>query len=220
MKQNEKAEQACKGFKENWEFIAIVILVTALLVVTCLMFKGKGDYEFLRDLATGLLALIATVALLRRAAALDKTAKAQNKTAVAQDETAKAQNETAKAQRETSKATLQSNQQTIFKDGIKFLGDESESVRLAGIYNLHELAINHPERSNDVLEILCAHLRSKTNEEDYQKKYNEEKDKEKKDPPWKLVHCLDCSPTKNQNCARFVIEMVVENILLTLEEHS
>ena len=151
-----------KWIKDNWEYIAIGILVIFLLVVMCVMWKmpnanGKEAYRFLRDVATVLLALIATVALLRRAAALDKTAKAQN--------------ETAKAQREISKATLQSNEQTIFKDGLGFLGDDSESVRLGGIYNLHELAINNPERSKDILEILCAHLRSKTNEDDYQELY-------------------------------------------------
>ena len=120
-----------------------ILLVFTVLVMACKTYGGDKDsvYKFLRDLASGLLVAIGAVALLRRADSQDEIAK----------------------------ATLQSNEQTIFKDGLAFLGNDSESVRLGGIYNLHELAVKKPERSDDVLEILCAHLRSKTNEEDYQK---------------------------------------------------
>ena len=70
-----------------------------------------------------------------------------------------------------AKATLQSNEQTIFKDSIESLAHPSESVRLGGIYSLYELAIQDPKRSKEVLEILCAHLRSKTKEDDYIKNH-------------------------------------------------
>lgn len=70
-----------------------------------------------------------------------------------------------------AKATLQSSEQTIFKDNFEFLTHPSESIRIGGIHNLHELAIQSPKRSKAVLEIFSAHLRSKTKEKDYQKDY-------------------------------------------------
>lgn len=142
--------RSMKWAKENWASILnwlIAILVIALVVTARVMWNHKdgtdGIYEFLRDVASAFLLLIGAFALLRRAAPQDKIAEAD----------------------------FQSNQQTIFKDGLAFLGDDSESVRLGGIYNLYELAIKNPERSNDVLKILCAHLRSKTNEKVYKEDY-------------------------------------------------
>ena len=139
-----------KWITENRLIVALtVVLFVAVSVMAYMTWLYDGDnrgiiYAFLRDVAAGCLVLIGAIALLQRAASQDKTAK----------------------------ATLQSNEQTIFKDGLAFLGSKSESVRLGGIYNLHELAIKNPKRSKDILEILCAHLRSKTNDEEdgYQRK--------------------------------------------------
>ena len=142
--------RSMKWGKENWASILnwlIAILVIALVVTARVMWNHKdgtdGIYEFLRDVASAFLLLIGAFALLRRAAPQDKIAEAD----------------------------FQSNQQTIFKDGINFLDSDVESVRLGGIYSLYELAIQDPKRSKEILEILCAHIRSKTNEAKYQDKY-------------------------------------------------
>lgn len=145
-----------KWITENWLIVLLaVVLFVAVSVMAYMTWLYDGDnrgiiYAFLRDVAAGCLVLIGAIALLQRVASQNRTAEAQHKTV---------------------EATLQSNEQTIFKDGLAFLSEKSDSVRLGGIYNLHELAIQNPKRSKEVLEILCAHLRSKTNEEGYQKKY-------------------------------------------------
>ena len=154
-----------KWIKEKWAFIVnrkievlAIVLFTAVSAMVYMTWFYNGNnraiiYEFLRDVAAGCLVLIGAVALLRRAASQNQIAAAQNKTA---------------------EATLQSNEQTIFKDSLNFLINGSDIIRLSGIYNLHELGIKNPNRSKDILEILCAHLRSKTNEEDYQENHKSE----------------------------------------------
>lgn len=73
-----------------------------------------------------------------------------------------------------AKAKLQSSEQTI----IESLGSEDLSVRINSIHKLHELAIKKPNRSKEILEILCAHLRSQTSEIEYQEKYKTEPSEE------------------------------------------
>ena len=58
------------------------------------------------------------------------------------------------------------NDKDTFKEAIEHLGHKSESVRLGGIYALYGLAPK-PRYKKDVHEILCAHIRSKTNEKAY-----------------------------------------------------
>ena len=52
------------------------------------------------------------------------------------------------------------------------MGDSSASVRLGGIYALYDLALSNPEkRLKNIIEILSAHVRTTTQEDEYQKKY-------------------------------------------------
>ena len=89
----------------------------------------------------GVVVFMNALALLRRAESQDKIARAQEKTAA---------------------ATLEANQQAIFESGITNLGDKSESVRLGGAYILYELAIKQGKRIQNIVEVLCAHLRVRT----------------------------------------------------------
>ena len=73
-----------------------------------------------------------------------------------------------------AKAKLQSIEQTI----IESLGSEDLSVRINSIHKLHELAIKKPNQSKEILEILCAHLRSQTSKAEYQEKYKTEPSEE------------------------------------------
>ena len=84
---------------------------------------------------------------------------------------------TAKAQVEANRHTEQGQRQERLKNAIEHLGSEEESVRLGGSYELFHLV--RPSDAKDlrqtVLDILCAHIRTKTTEkkdqDSYQSKY-------------------------------------------------
>lgn len=111
---------------------------------------GKRDaLEFLGLSFGGLILLFNAIALRKRADAQDRIAEAQGNTA---------------------KAQLQSNEQALFEKGIENLGHKSDSARLGGIYILFDLAAKIGERTQNIVEILCAHLRETTQRKDYQQR--------------------------------------------------
>ena len=81
---------------------------------------------------------------------------------------AKAMEKAAKAQADSNLHTETGHRQERLKNAIEHLGNESDSVRLGGAYELLHLARNTKKYRKTVLEILCAHIRSKTGEEKYQ----------------------------------------------------
>ncbi len=115
----------------------------------------------------------------KRARAMEDTAKAQAKATVEQ----------AKANQNTEKGLRQER----LKNAIEHLGNDSDSVRLGGAYELFHLAQdtkneahqrmyssggaderfhlaqNTPDLSQTVLDILCAHIRRTTGEDEYRK---------------------------------------------------
>lgn len=87
---------------------------------------------------------------------------------------ANAQDKTAKAQAEGVRAQVEANEQNLFNEAVKHLGSEKESVRIGGVYALCKLAKGKSTKEEylaNVCDILCAHVSSKTNEEDYRKVY-------------------------------------------------
>ncbi|KAA6323205.1 Secreted effector protein PipB2 [termite gut metagenome] len=59
-----------------------------------------------------------------------------------------------------------------FAKGVELLGNASESARTGAAYNLFFLAKEFPEEySKSVFEILCSHIRTNTNDKEYQDKY-------------------------------------------------
>ena len=86
---------------------------------------------------------------------------------------------------------LQRNEQDTFKGAIEHLGHNSESVRLGGIYALYGLA-DKPRYKKDVHEILCAHIRSKTNEKTY-------KTAHKSEPSTEIQTLLGLLTSKSKN---------------------
>jgi len=63
---------------------------------------------------------------------------------------------------------------THFSSGVELLGNVSESSRIGGIYSLFFLANEHRgDYLKPVCEILCAHVRTKTGEKEYQEKHKE-----------------------------------------------
>ncbi len=106
--------------------------------------------------------LVALQALMsyKRAKAMEDTAKAQANAADAQ---AKATEEQVKANQHTE----QGQRQDRLKNAIEHLGHEKDSVRLGGAYELFHLAEDTKELRQTVLDILCAHIRQATSENEY-----------------------------------------------------
>ena len=67
-----------------------------------------------------------------------------------------------------------STDQTTYNDAITHLGHESESVILGGIHSLLDLAKKNSDYRPKVFNILCAHIKTTTATEEYQKKHKEE----------------------------------------------
>ena len=130
--------------------------------------ESNSKYQTLKSLALGLAGLVGLLGLFisnRRAKAMEKQAEAQAK---AVDEQSKAVKEETKSVEEQVKT----NENKTFNDATGYLGNKSASVRLGGIYTLYDLALSNPEkRLKNIIEILSAHVRATTQEEEYQKKY-------------------------------------------------
>ena len=77
--------------------------------------------------------------------------------------------ETANAQARANQNTENGLRQERLKNAIEHLGNDSDSVRLGGAYELFHLAQDNPELSQTVLDILCAHIRRTTSEDEYRK---------------------------------------------------
>ena len=84
---------------------------------------------------------------------------------------AKAMQDTAKTQLEANRHTESGQRQKRLKNAIEHLGSVSESIRLGGTYELFHLAQDNPELSQTLLDILCAHIRTKTGESNYQENH-------------------------------------------------
>ena len=122
--------------------------------------NGESKYEALKFLGIGMGgALVALQALMayKRAKALENTAEAQA--------------DAAKAQADAVSKTEQGQRQDRLKNAIEHLGDESDSVRLGGAYELFHLAEDTENLRQTALDILCAHIRQATGESEYREKH-------------------------------------------------
>ena len=166
-------------------FLLIVFAVPAVLygVVKLLLYISSNSslelYEATTIFGSAILAVIGFVLFYMRVKAMDKSAE----------------------------ASLQENQQTLFNTAIGHLGDDKESVRLGGIYALYELAKGDTTKDKyrePVHEILCAHIRSKTNEEEYKRQYVyiDPESKPEPKPSTEIQNLLDIL-TKEPECHPF-----------------
>ena len=100
-----------------------------------------------------------------------KRAKALEDTAQAQADAAKAQAKATEEQAKANQHTEQGLRQERLKNAIEHLGQDSDSMRLGGAYELFHLAQDTEELRQTVFDILCAHIRQTTSEEEYRKKH-------------------------------------------------
>ena len=98
-------------------------------------------------------------------------ALASHKRAKAMEEAANAQAEATKHQAAANLNIEQGQRQERLKNAIEHLGDQSDSVRLGGAYELFHLAQDTEDLRQTVLDILCAHIRRTTGEGKYREKH-------------------------------------------------
>ena len=96
----------------------------------------------------------------------------------------------AKAMEDAVEKTEQGQRQDRLKNAIEHLGHESDSVRLGGAYELFHLAQDTEDLRQTVLDILCAHIRRTTSEDEYQKKHKVPEDVEDVSKPSEEVQSL------------------------------
>ncbi len=121
-------------------------------------FSNKSDVlKYLGIGIGGLVLILQAVIANRRAKALEKAAKAQ----------ARATEEQAK----TNQLTERGLRQERLKIAIEHLGNDSESIRLGGVYELFHLAQDTKSLRQTVLDILCADIRRTTRAGAYQEKH-------------------------------------------------
>ncbi len=146
----------------------LVIFVLVMFCETCTEWVGErlGLYtknpvlKFLGIGMGGVLLALQALMSYKRAKALEDTANAQAEAAKAQ---AKATEEQAKANQNIERGQRQER----LKNAIEHLGHDSESVRIAGTYELRQLArdIEEPQFRRAVWGILSAHIRLMTGDE-------------------------------------------------------
>ena len=142
-------------------FIAVMGCKPVETCITQLLGTG-GKYQTLRALGFGMGGILLVLQFLianRRTDAAEKTAEEQVK---ATKEQAKANENTERGQR-----------QERMKNAIEHLGNDRDSVRLGGAYELFHLAEDAEDvgQRQTVLDILCAHIRWMTGECEYKKKH-------------------------------------------------
>ena len=150
-------------------FVVLFVAFTAAMVLEsaeeCIsqllgLYAKNEILKFLGIGMGGLLLALQAMMSYKRAKALEDTANAQAEAAKAQ---AKATEEQAKANEKIE----QGQRQERLKNAIEHLGHDSESVRIAGTYELRQLArdIEEPRFRRTVLDILDAYIRRTTGEE-------------------------------------------------------
>lgn len=148
-----------------------------LLVVLIAVFVGVLSFEYVEEHTSELLDLPSKNETLKflgigmGGVLIALQALMSYKRAKAMEQTAEAQADAARAQADAVSKTEQGQRQDRLKNAIEHLGHEKESVRLGGAYELFHLAEDTENLRQTVFDILCAHIRRTTSENEYRKTY-------------------------------------------------
>ena len=116
---------------------------------------------------------------------------------------------------------LQRKQRTdeSFTTAVELLGSSETSARTGAIYSLYHLSIEDEKYRKEVAQILCSHIRSKTNEAKYQKEHKDRPSNEiqstidlllKDKDGNKGLYCQDFAKEKNFPQANFKYAYLVK----------
>ena len=170
-----------KGFQSAAMYVLVFIIALLLIAIVVVVLKTLGVFELevlsvLSELSeeTGLSKeseVLTFLGIGMTGVVLMLQALIANKRAKAMEETARAQAEAARAQATANRNTETGQRQERLKNAIEHLGNESESVRLGGAYELFHLAEDTESLRHTILNILCSHIRRTTKEDTYQEKH-------------------------------------------------
>ena len=164
----------------NWLiFIFIIIFLITLVFdsvperVSGLLGDDGDDGEGGGTLKRGILTFIGIgiggLVFWKRVISVEQQAEAMAEQARAMVEQARAMAEQAKAMVAETEQTKAGHTQERLKTSIDHLGSTEKSVRIGAAYELYHLAKDREEYRETVCDILCGHIRQKTQEEDYKK---------------------------------------------------
>lgn len=100
-------------------------------------------------------------------------------------------NRRATAAEKTADLTEKNNLYEHFNDAVKNLGHDSTAIQLGGIYALHHIAKQEKDYRERVFEILCAHIRGTTVQEDYIHETSDGKESHEIKPNIQIESILD-----------------------------
>ena len=129
----------------------------ALLIVAVVVFYVDIERITLVNFISGVIAVIGLVLFFRRVKHQEKQVDIQNK----------------QREQQQKQIDLQIEQQVDerFTAAVNLLGSNETSARTGAIYLLFHLALDKKKYRNKIAQILCSHIRSKTEEEKYKKTY-------------------------------------------------
>lgn len=141
-------------------------------VSTRLDISEKSDVlKFIGIAMGGILIALQALMSYKRAKALENTANSQADVASAQADAANAQAKATEEQARANRLAEEGQRQERMKNAIEHLGNNSDSVRLGGAYELYHLAEDTGALRQTVLDVLCAHIRQTTGEDEYREKH-------------------------------------------------
>ncbi len=143
--------------------VIIVVFIIVVFVVLSLLDSYIDNFSFnksevtLVNVVSGVIAVIGLVLFFRRVKHQEKQVDIQNK----------------QLNQQQKQVNLQIEQRVDerFTTAVNLLGSSETSARTGGIYSLFHLALDEKKYRKEIAQILCSHIRSKTEEKDYQKTY-------------------------------------------------
>jgi uncharacterized protein YjbI with pentapeptide repeats len=138
--------------KENAVYVGLFITsIIVVIVLYCLNFIDTEKITW-TSISSGLIAIIGLILFYERL---------------------KNQGEQVRIQGEQIQIQIKQRVDERFNSAINLLGSNETSARTGAIYTLHELALEEEEYRQQIVQILCSHVRSKTSETEYQKTHKE-----------------------------------------------
>ena len=175
-----------KLFSKLWQFLIDNLdrILVGLLIFLVIISIGVMGFDCVKNCVSGLIGLTAKnkiltflgigmggILFILQVLASHRRAKAMEETAEAQADAAKAQSRATEEQARANLHTEQGLRQERLKNAIEHLGHDSDSVRLGGAYELFHLAEDSKDLKKTAFDILCAHIRRTTSEDEYRDTY-------------------------------------------------
>ncbi|VVH62731.1 hypothetical protein BSPWISOX_563, partial [uncultured Gammaproteobacteria bacterium] len=145
--------------KENAVYVGLFIIsIIVVIVLHCLNFIDTEKITW-TSISSGLIAIIGLILFYERL---------KN-----QGEQVRIQGKQVRNQGKQIQIQIKQRVDERFNSAINLLGSSETSARTGAVYALHELALEEEKYRQQIVQILCSHIRSKTNEQEYKKNHEE-----------------------------------------------